>query len=226
MKWVSTLFLFGALVLAGSPPPALAAGDTGIYVAPKLTGGLQSLTSMEGRQGGRSEHLESDYVSAPGFGGAVGFDFQSRFGAPARLELEAMHIVTAEGEGTTSHLFSTAGDFAYSQKNTVNSVFVNAYLDWHNDTMFTPYAGVGLGTAWIQSKGAIAGSRTGSRKETNLAWNAALGVATELSYNLGLDVGYRYAGFGRAQTGRTPEGRYLESNLGMHQLILGLRYSF
>ena len=91
--------------------------------------------------------------------------------------------------------------------------------------MLTPYAGVGLGTAWVKSEGNLDNRGLGSNKETNLAWNVGLGVAFELSYNASIDLGYRYASFGKAKTA-VNAGYSLESNLGMHQFNLGLRYTF
>ena len=209
------------LVVAAAPAKA---ADVGLYIAPKLSLGIQSLDDKKAKGRG-SEGLDSGYDGTLGLGAALGFDLYPRYMVPARIEVEYMYMGDAEESGSTDHLFSGTGNFSYKQKNSVSSLFVNAYLDMHTGSMFTPYAGVGLGTAWIKSEGALGSYGLGSNKETNLAWNVGLGVAFELSYNASIDLGYRYASFGKAKTAVT-HSTYLESNMGMHQFNLGLRYTF
>lgn len=225
MKLRHYLAVLAVLGFAVSAAPARGA-DVGLYVAPKLNWSIQSLNDMKARgTGGGSEGLDSGYDGTWGLGAALGFDLYPRYMVPARIEVEYMYTGQAEESGSTSHLFASEGNFAYTQKNSVSSLFVNAYLDMHTGSMLTPYAGVGLGTAWVKSKGNLNGEGLGSNKETNLAWNVGLGVAFELSYNASIDLGYRYASFGKAKTGVGSNG-HLESTLGMHQINLGLRYTF
>ena len=219
------LAAFAVLGLVVAAVPAKAA-DVGLYIAPKLSLGIQSLDDMKAKGSrGASEGLDSGYDGTLGPGAALGFDLYPRYMVPARIEVVYMYMGDAEESGSTNHLFSNSGNFSYKQKNSVSSLFVNAYLDMHTGSMLTPYAGVGLGTAWVKSEGNLGTQGLGSNKETNLAWNVGLGVAFELSYNASIDLGYRYASFGKAKTAVSNIG-YLESNLGMHQFNLGLRYTF
>lgn len=210
-------------LLAGAAP--VHAADVGLYIAPKLSLGIQSLDDMKAKgANGKEESLDSGYDGTLGLGGAVGFDLYPRFMVPARIEVEYMYMGEAEESGSTTHILGNQ-NLSYTQKNSVSSVFVNAYLDLHTSSMITPYVGVGLGTAWIKSEGSLHGQGLGSHTETNLAWNAGVGVAFDLSYNATIDLGYRYASFGKAQTDLNTIG-YVESNMGMHQFMLGLRYTF
>ncbi|MCH5277569.1 MAG: porin family protein [Desulfovibrionaceae bacterium] len=219
---LAALAVLGCVVSAA---PARGA-DVGLYVTPKLSWSIQSLDDLKAKgTGGTSEGLDSGYDGTWGMGAALGFDLYPRFMVPARLEVEYMYMGEAEQSGSTNHLFASAGNFSYAQKNSVSSVFVNAYLDMHTGSMLTPYAGVGLGTAWVKSRGNLAGEGLGSNTETNLAWNLGLGLAFEIDYNTSIDLGYRYASFGKAKTGAAGNG-HLESTLGMHQINLGLRYTF
>lgn len=216
---LAALAVFGLTI---SAVPARAA-DIGLYVVPKLSLGFQSLTDMEarGRNGGTAS-LDNGYDGTLGLGAAVGFDLYPHYMVPARLEVEYMHMGEAEESGTGRGLLGP--DFSYKQKNQASSLFVNAYVDLHNSTAFTPYVGAGLGTAWIKSDGNLA-EGLGSHTETNVAWNVGLGVAMELSYNTSLDFGYRYASFGTAKTGLNSVG-HIESHMAMHQFNLGLRFTF
>lgn len=221
-RCLAALAVFGFVV---SAVPAQAA-DVGLYVAPKLSWSIQSLNDMKARgANGRSEGLDSGYDGTWGLGAALGFDLYPRFMVPARIEVEYMRTGEAEESGYTRHLFADTGNFSYTQKNSVSSLFVNAYLDMHTGGPLTPYVGAGLGTAWIKSKGSLGNESLGSNTETSAAWNVGLGMAFELNYNTSIDLGYRYTSFGKAKTA-LGGNRHLESTLNMHQINLGLRYTF
>jgi opacity protein-like surface antigen len=61
----------------------------------------------------------------------------------------------------------------------------NAYIDFANDSMFTPYVGAGLGYGWVNGKGT-------AKDKDGLALGLATGVAVDLTNNLAIDVGYRF----------------------------------
>jgi opacity protein-like surface antigen len=56
----------------------------------------------------------------------------------------------------------------------------NAYLDFANDSMLTPYVGVGAGYGWVDGGG------------DGLALGAAAGVAVDVSDSIAVDAGYRF----------------------------------
>jgi opacity protein-like surface antigen len=60
----------------------------------------------------------------------------------------------------------------------------NAYYDFANESMFTPYVGAGVGYGWVNGKG-------GASDKSGLALGLAAGVAVDLNNNLAVDVGYR-----------------------------------
>jgi opacity protein-like surface antigen len=83
----------------------------------------------------------------------------------------------------------------------------NAYLDFANDTMFTPYVGAGVGYGWVNGKG--------TPDKSGLALGAAAGVAVDLTTNLSIDVGYRFRDI-MAKGKDTHE----------HQATIGMRFKF
>jgi opacity protein-like surface antigen len=85
----------------------------------------------------------------------------------------------------------------------LTTVMANGYLDWANDTSFTPYVGLGAGYAFVD------GGNDG------FAIGAAAGVAVDLTNNLAVDVGYRFRDVMAA--GDDPFE---------HQVTAGLRFSF
>lgn len=201
------------------------AGDYGIYFAPKLNLGIQSLSSFltRGTNGGTTG-LDGGHDWNVGIGAAAGFDFYAQYAIPARVELELMHVTDARDHGTY-HAAVTGQSFSYEQRNSANTLFINTYFDLHNTTDFVPYIGIGLGTAWVSSKGQLQGAGLSSNTENNLAWNVGAGLAWNINYNMSLDFGYRYANLGKARTGTNPLG-HLESKMALHQFMGGVRYTF
>lgn len=100
-------------------------------------------------------------------GGGVGYQFNDFFRAD----------VTADWSGDYT--------IAPGAKISTTTVLANGYLDWKNDTMFTPYVGAGIGWGWVNGSGLAS-------DEDGLALGAAAGVAIGLTDNLDIDVGYRY----------------------------------
>lgn len=198
-----------ALVLAVSSflaAPAHA-GMEGLYFAGKLGLNLQSLH-------GANHGLSGEQDQTVGLGAALGYDFYPAATMPVRMELELMYQTEAKHADSGSTL-----------KDSISTVFVNGYYDFHTGTIFTPYLGLGIGTAWVDSKGDVSGRGAGSNTETNFAWNVGAGVGIELDYNLTFDLNYRYAGFGTARTGSTSNG-VADGSLRTHQFLAGLRYTF
>jgi opacity protein-like surface antigen len=111
----------------------------------------------------------------------------------------------------------------------LQTLFFNAYLDFHNDTAFTPYIGAGIGMGFVNSsydaKGYVNGqeiaSGSDSKRNTVLAWNAGLGCSYAFNENVSADLAYRFVGLS-----------YYEpvDGLGMspyaNEFSLGMRFTF
>lgn len=220
--------LLAGLTLCGllfSTNPAIAAGDTGVYVTPKVGAALQTQSDMSARAFGVSQSLgDSDYDWTWALGVAGGYNFYNMYTLPIRAEIEYLYTGEASSVGNAGSIRGSV--VSYSQKASTSTLFANAYFDLYTGTIFTPYAGAGFGVSWVMSKGSINAIGTESNTETNLAWNVGLGTAISLNHNLDLDLGYRYVDFGTAQTGLNIAGQYLQSEMTMHQFMVGLRYSF
>ncbi len=87
------------------------------------------------------------------------------------------------------------------------AVMGNVYLDWKNDTAFTPYVGGGIGYGWVKGPG--------FKDDKGLALGLAAGVSVDMMSNLALDVGYRFRDIGISGPD-TME----------HQVTAGLRFKF
>ncbi|HJB65374.1 MAG TPA: outer membrane beta-barrel protein [Candidatus Mailhella merdavium] len=201
---VTLALVFTASALFTAPANA---GAEGLYFAGKLGLNFQSLDNA-------NRGLSGEKDQTIGIGAAMGYDFYPLAAMPVRVELELMYQTEAK--------YTNAGT---TLKDSISTVFVNGFYDFHTGTIFTPYVGLGIGTAWVDSEGSVNGYGTGTNTESNFAWNIGAGLGIELDYNLSFDINYRYAGFGTARTGSSALG-VADGSLRTHQVLAGLRYTF
>jgi opacity protein-like surface antigen len=217
----------------------------GLYVAPKLgisimnadlsangtadiPGDPQSISSSQDARGG-----------LPILGLAVGYDFMPAADLPMRAELEYAWRGKKEIANTTENILGS--DWNENIKIGVQSLFANAYFDLHNSaTSITPYIGVGLGLALVTGDARFSNASYGAAEEmsikgTNFAWNIGAGFAgLKITENVALDLGYRYADFGKVSdsmefalpAGLSPASVDAEAKVSAHEVLVGVRYSF
>jgi len=234
MKTFSVMFL--AVVLALVMAPAASAETKGaFYVTPKL--GFSNMTAkVEG---------ESESKNVVPFGLAFGYDFN-----PVRVELEYAYRGKKEfasGTQEDAPLYSWPertllghSNVSYKDKLGVQSFFLNGYYDIHNSSSITPYAGLGLGfgkvsyeASYVISDEPVTHQKdvplSFSGSKTKFAWNIGAGAAWQLSDLMALDLGYRYADFGKFSAVENSNNWRLEANnvkTSAHDVMLGLRFSF
>ncbi|EEV8637060.1 porin family protein, partial [Escherichia coli] len=138
------------------------------------------------------------------FGGgiAAGYNFYPQFSLPVRTELEFY----ARGNADTKYnLYKddwSRGDL--KNEVSVNTLMLNAYYDFRNDSAFTPWVSAGIGYARIHQKttgistwdygygysGRESLSRSGSAD--NFAWSLGAGIRYDVTPDIALDLSYRY----------------------------------
>jgi opacity protein-like surface antigen len=190
----------------------------GFYIAPKLGYSLLNFDDPEIGEFGFSD--DDDDVWGGGL--ALGYDMRRKGGIPIRVEVEG--FIRESGEATWPAAF---GEGTVRNRAEVATLFANAFFDIPLGWIITPYVGGGLGVAWVDYRtsgelGFVDGSASDDR--TNFAWNLGAGLAWEFTQNMALDFNYRYvdAGEGRVSTdlGRS------ESDIFLHEFLLGLRFTF
>lgn len=224
------------------------ADQTGIYVTPKFMYGIGTF------KGKVSDSVEGTVVSKnateSSFGGAlaIGYDFSKRLDVPVRVELEYAATSQMDKKMKNSLWSNEYGEAweDYKMKIDIQSLFFNAYYDFKNSTSFTPYIGAGVGLAFVGAKVSVDGhietpgfsdtwsDSLGKKTRTNFAWNVGLGCAYALNDTVSIDLGYRYADFGKAKTKTwtdpdapfdfTVQGK--AKDVAMHQFMLGARFTF
>lgn len=225
-----------AALMAGSAAPARAFDYTGIYLAPKFVYGLQVTDSTQ-QNGSLNHGWDSSTKSVFGGGVALGYNWDPIYNYPVRLEVEYLAFGNKKSE--KSGLLGNGERLDYSQRVGVQSLMFNAYWDIKNSTRWTPYLSAGLGMGFLSMKagnhlynaaGAQIGAlSTGYGDRTRFAWNVGAGVAFTVNERLALDLGYRYADYGRAKSETASTGAYTlmsRSDVTMHQFLLSARISF
>ena len=169
------------------------AAEYGVYVEPNLVFDFSQANYL------KESGSNSEFAGVTNFGGgvAIGYDFLTKFNVPVRVEAE--------------YIIRTDAKFDYNDKSrtvhTPQTLFANAYLDFVNNTDFTPYMGGGVGASIINA-------------DMNFAWNAGAGVAWNFAPDWDLDLGYRYVSFGDFEADNA------DGIMSAHEIQLGLRYTF
>jgi len=148
---------------------------------------------------------------------------------PVRTELEYMYHTPIEYEYTNS-----SNSTSFKNEITIQTVFVNAAWDWHNNTDFIPYITAGAGVAIIDEDYSSTGMDLSSSSDTttNFAYNVGAGVAWKMTDSWLLDLSYRYEDYGDTSDSVTGSSQNLSEtfdkvkDLRSHNAILGIRYQF
>ena len=118
----------------------------------------------------------------------------------------------------------------------LQTLFLNAYWDFHNDTPFTPYIGAGIGLAFLnteyelelRTQGGQSISDSAGETNTVFAWNAGVGCSYAITDNISADLAYRFVGLSYTEIDKTLGG--VKSNVGIspyaNEFSLGIRFTF
>lgn len=157
-----------------------------------------------------------------------GFSFSAAFGSrfEERLRGEFEFVATICD-------FKNSSLDDYKTKNGDTNVFsllANGYLDFVNDSPFTPFISIGFGGARIALSD-LTFKKTGEPpikieniNDTVFAYQLGAGTSFAINSQLLFDLKYRYFGTGKPNF-NTDSGK-MKSKLETHTLFLGVRYLF
>lgn len=146
------------------------------------------------------------------------------------IEVGELGVDTGIGfSGAVGHSFSKhldiEGEFAYrtaddefDDTNSVKTLMVNAIFNLDSSLKINPYAGAGLGIAWLEDGGEPEFSATA------FAYQLMAGVETGFTEQISGLIGYRFVGTGDAQDDLS--GYEFSTSLSSHNIDFGLKYSF
>lgn len=219
-----------ALVFSLALAAPAAAETTGVYAGIKFIDSIQSTGPFS--LSGDVKGLGIGQYSQNSVGGGVflGYDFYPQFQVPMRAELEYAIRTTIT---KTWDARGTAGAASFKGEWGLQTLFANAYWDFHNSTAFTPYIGGGLGLGFIKTKYTAdvdgdgdSGSLT--QHDTVFAWNLGAGCSYAFTENLSADLAYRFVGLGYTDVSKRADDNKVSigSTPYANEFSLGLRYTF
>lgn len=218
LNTLKTLILAVSLLI---PAGAVAAGQTGVYVAPKFALNVQH---AEGKLSVEGQDLGSDSKTGARAGGAlaIGYDFAPRFRVPVRAELEY------GAYGDVSRTVDMGAGLSFKGTVGFQTLLANVYWDVAKWNGFTPYLGAGIGMAFLKTEGKAAFmgySESEQSTDTVVAGQVGLGCSYAFTENISADFGYRFLMMGDGDAEKY--GVRLDSAENhAHQFMLGLRVTF
>lgn len=184
---------------------------------------------------GHQEFYHEDFSASWLFGVGIGYQFNHWFRTDVTLDYRA----TIDFEGKTICASSCGSEIYNSEFGSFSMLTLlgNAYLDWDNDSIFTPYIGAGLGFAYIFNDRQYAHNVDNSfnsfhaNGQVNFAAAAMAGVSVDVGNNWAIDANYRYLWVGDVDSGG-PEfnapttGTVTYNDVDFHEIRVGARYTF
>jgi opacity protein-like surface antigen len=149
----------------------------------------------------------------------LGANLSEYLGAPLRMELEISSRADVKVRGAAKTYTAANGQLESIQNlylaYTVQTAFINMYVDWPNNTSFVPYIGGGLGAVRLTGRGEVqhravmlfnyglseAGTNNTENfnsRTTELSWHLDTGLSYQMTSKVSLDLGYRYLNFGKS----------------------------
>ena len=222
-------------------------GKSGFYLTGKAGASVVSLSDQRFLSGDEEETSKykggDDHDTVFSGGIAAGYDFYPQFSIPVRTELEFYARGKADSKYNVDKDSWSGGYWRDDLKNevSVNTLMLNAYYDFRNDSAFTPWVSAGIGYARIHQKttgistwdygygssGRESLSRSGSAD--NFAWSLGAGVRYDVTPDIALDLSYRYLDAGDSSVSYKDEwgDKYKsEVDVKSHDIMLGMTYNF
>lgn len=101
-------------------------------------------------------------------------------------------------------------------------MMANAYYDFKNSSIVTPYIGGGIGFANVNvGDGNVGGVQVwADDDDTVFAYQLAIGTGFDVTKELTIDLGYRY------YATQDPSFELVDAEYSSHNVMVGLRYRF
>ncbi|WP_369040354.1 outer membrane protein [Stenotrophomonas maltophilia] len=223
VKNAATVLLIAAAV------PQLASAQEGHYVAARVIDANHDARNMQASARPGIGQFVSGKNSNEFTTGAVAFGHA--FGNQWRVEGE---YTFARKETFTSGSSAFPTSFNHHEIRS-QRLMANIYRDIDLGGNWSLYGTAGLGLARLESGGwqGNEGRRFTDASNTNLAWSLGMGVSYAPVERLALDLGYRHADMGTAESSwnaftnaRGLQDEKMSLNLVSREIYLGARYTF
>jgi opacity protein-like surface antigen len=173
-------------------------------------------------------------------GVALGYNFKPRFDVPLRLDFE--FIARSYRETREQHVVPVTineNGNVHTENLNINenseigvyTVMGNLYYDFVNDTSFTPFIGAGLGVAIVHvdiEHSSIEGyvnNVTTDFGGAQFAWGVTTGASYAINDDWSMELGYKYIDAGNKSLTEGLAEFNLDSDIVIHDILLGLRFT-
>ena len=141
-------------------------------------------------------------------------------------EREESSLNTTRRSNRLDRVKFVEGSFKGGGDVTADSLLLNLFGVFHDDSRFSPYAGLGIGCGPYQASGLeVIGHPMGSGSAVVFAYQFGGGVDIALTDYLALDLGYRFFSSTRPVFTEV-NGDNIEMDYPSHSAVLGLRLGF
>jgi len=180
-----------------------------------------------------------------GLSAAIGHSFSSGFDVELEYSYRETELDKLSGKSFSDTFGETEitflqddRDYGDSDQVFLKTLMANAIYNVKNNSIFTPYAGGGIGLGWLELE-------DGEFNNTKFAYQLLAGVDAAVSKNVSVLVGYRYLGMGDISRVFQSSGHIIgpedfakqlpdkiysvgeaETSLDSHSIEVGLKYSF
>lgn len=196
-------------MLALALPFAAAAQSDGPYISGAFGGIQPGDSDIQGNGINAEAEFDPGFVGAAAIGSAFG-----KWRAEGEVSYRSADIDDISGAANSSGDVDGLG------------LMLNGFYDFKNETNWTPYVGVGVGTMRLDVDGVnpIGGARV-DEEDWVLAGQAIGGVNYTINDRLGIFTDYRYLVTDDAEA-TTSAGVPVEAEYSEHRIMIGLRWSF
>jgi opacity protein-like surface antigen len=214
-----------AMALAWAAP-AVAQDSTGsAYIGLRAIGSVAKINDVGTSGFSGSTLVENDSDEVAGVGFVAGLSLPQ---APVRFEIEAAHRFRFDLD--VRDVAAPVIDYEVNVATT--SLLLSTFLEWRNDSEFTPFIGGTIG--WARNAAETTRSNLGGgpaseydNDEDNLAWGGMVGLDWDFAEQWAAQLAYRYIDLGDVSTGPAPTGESISADEYVsHDVLLSVLFRF
>ena len=253
---VKIIITFVTLLAFAVPLAPLAKADGGFYIEAKIGASnqkikrdvvvnspLQDITGNFELGTGPIPAGSLSHSTVAG-GVAFGYNFASSFDVPIRVDLELLargYRKVDQAVNVNVSAMDLINNAPVNEQITifedssvaVHTIMANIYYDIMTNSAFTPFVGAGLGLSILHVKLNSIAIEDYYREDTDLhagdvqfAWGLTGGVGYALNDNWSLSMAYKFTDAGSKSFTADRFAVGLESDVQIHDVLLGARYTF
>lgn len=223
MNWRLLVLAIGAGVCVAGPTWAQ---DGGFYIGIRGIGSIAELDDVNSSGFGGTQNTENDDDEVAGVGGIIGYRWED---IPLRTEIEGSYRFRFDMDVRDQD----APVVDYETDIATSTILFNAFLEWRNESDFTPFIGGSVG--WARNSadterrvlGGGGGSEKDENNDDNVAWGGMVGVDWLFLENVSAELAYRYINLGDVDAGDFSTGESLDADdYTSHDIMLSVSYRF